>query len=121
VRGIGLERQIAQFVDDQQLRPSQERELFVESSIVMGLGQDRDQRRGRDKLDGVVLPDRFPAKGDSEMRFSVPGGSNNSVQPAAMEPSSCWCRGRSHRRLLAIGRSRLGLEAMAINARAGLL
>lgn len=61
VRGIGLEGQIAQLVNDQQLRPAQERQLLVECFIIMGLGQDRDQRRCRDKLDGVVLPDRLPA------------------------------------------------------------
>ena len=76
MRGIGFERQIAELVDDQQLRPGQERELPVERSIVMGLGEDRDQRRCRDELDGVVLADRLPAKSDGEMRFSRAGGTS---------------------------------------------
>ncbi len=58
VGGVSLERKITQLVDDQQFRSRQDRQLFVERAVVVGLGQHRHQRGRRDELHVVVLADR---------------------------------------------------------------
>ena len=47
MRGVGLERQIAELVDNQQFRLGVVGQLFLEPPFAMGLGQLRDQRRRR--------------------------------------------------------------------------
>ena len=68
--GVGLEGQIAQLVDDQQLRPRQGRHLPVERAIAVCLGQHRHQRGRRDELHVVILPDCLAAEADSQMRLA---------------------------------------------------
>ena len=76
VRGIGLERQVAQLVNDQQLRPAQLRQLLVEHSIAMRLGQHGDQGSGGDELHGMVLPDRFAPQAHRQMSLAGAGRTN---------------------------------------------
>ena len=47
VGGIGLERQVAKFVDDEELRLGVMRQALLESSFGMCLGELRHQRGGR--------------------------------------------------------------------------
>ena len=46
--GIGLEGQIAELVDDQQLGSGKPRQLLVECSVIVGLGEHRHQRRSNE-------------------------------------------------------------------------
>jgi uncharacterized protein YhaN len=55
MRGVGLERQIAKFIDDQQLGLGVVGELLLEPPFAMGLGQLRDQRRRRREQDRVAV------------------------------------------------------------------
>lgn len=72
VRGIGLERQVAQLVDDQQLWTRRDRQLLVQRAIAMSLGQHRHQCCRGDELHAVILPNRLSPQGDSQMRLAGP-------------------------------------------------
>ena len=43
MRGVGFERQIAEFIDDQQLRPGVVRQPLLETPLGLGLGQAGEQ------------------------------------------------------------------------------
>ena len=47
VRGVGLQWQVAEFVDDQELRLRQRQQLFVQAPLAVRLGEASDQRRCR--------------------------------------------------------------------------
>src|SRR3954468_32931 len=51
MRGIGLERQVAQFVDDQQLRFRELGQLLLKPTLSMRLGKLGDQRRSGHEQD----------------------------------------------------------------------
>ena len=70
MRCVGLERQVAELIDDQELWPRQDCQLFVQRAVSMRLGEHCDQRRGRDELDAVVLPDSLAAEGHGKMSFA---------------------------------------------------
>ena len=50
VGGIGLQRQVAEFVDDQQLRLGVSEQLLIEAFLAMRLGKAGDQRHGGGEL-----------------------------------------------------------------------
>ncbi len=56
---VWLERQIAQFVDDQELRLGQRRELVVERTGLVGLRSLRHQSRRGDEEHAIAGKDGF--------------------------------------------------------------
>lgn len=68
--GVGLERQIAELVDDQQLGPRQDRQLLFQRTFLMSLGKHGDQRRGGNELGAIILPDRLAPERNRQMRFA---------------------------------------------------
>jgi hypothetical protein len=76
VGGLGLERDVADLVDDQQRIAAEPDEFGLEPARGMGLGQASDPLgRGRegDPVAGLAGPDRQP---DREMGLSGPRGSS---------------------------------------------
>src|SRR5207248_3019591 len=59
VRGIGLERQVAELVDDQELGLGVEAEPVLEPPVGVRLDQGGDQRWRGDEQHRVALADRF--------------------------------------------------------------
>ncbi len=70
MRGVGLERQIAELVDNQQFRLGVVGQLFLEPPFAMGLGQLRDQRRRRREQDRVAGDDGFAPERDRQMSLA---------------------------------------------------
>jgi hypothetical protein len=66
MRGVRLERQIAELVDDQQLRLGEGRQLLFQRSVGMRPGERRHQRRRCGELDRAVLAGRLPAERDRQ-------------------------------------------------------
>jgi len=54
VRGLRVERDVADFVDDQQRDPLQPRELVIEAALALGVGQERDPFGGGAERDAVT-------------------------------------------------------------------
>ena len=67
VRGIRLERQIAEFVDDQQLGLGVVRQALLEPAFAMRLGELGHQGRGRREQHRVAGHDGFPAERHRQM------------------------------------------------------
>ena len=67
VRAAPLERQVAEFVDDQQLGLGEEGELVGELAFGLGLGEGGEQRGRADEQDGVAGLDDGAAQRDGEM------------------------------------------------------
>ena len=67
MRGVGLERQVAKFIDDQQLGLGVVGQLLLEPPFAMGLRQLRDQRRRRREQDRVAGDDGFAPECDRQM------------------------------------------------------
>jgi hypothetical protein len=68
--GIGLKGQIAELVDDQQLRFGEEAEPLLEPVLGVRLGERGHQRRRRHKQHRVALANGSAAEGDSKMRLA---------------------------------------------------
>jgi hypothetical protein len=66
VGGVGLERQVAEFVDDQEPRLGEVGEAFFQPALGAGLGERGHERHGGDKLYGVAGEDRLAAEGDGD-------------------------------------------------------
>src|SRR3546814_19215271 len=60
--GVGFERQVAELVDDQQLRLGVEAEPLLEPAIRVSLDQAGGQRRRGDEQHRVALADRLAAE-----------------------------------------------------------
>lgn len=73
MRRIGLEGQIAELVDDQELGLGIVREPLLEPALAMGLGQLGDERRRRREQDRVAGDDGFPPDGDGQMGLADAG------------------------------------------------
>ena len=68
-----LERQVAQLVDDEQLRLAIEGQAFFQAGVAVRLDQGRHQRLGRGELHRVALPDGLTPERDREVRLPDPG------------------------------------------------
>ena len=72
VRRVRLERQVAELVDDQELRLREAEQLLVETLLSMRLGEPRDQRHGRRELHRVAGQDCLATERDGKVRLADP-------------------------------------------------
>lgn len=64
MRRVGLQRQVAEFIDDQQLWLRQREQFLVQASLGMRLGKTCDQRRRCGELHRVTGQDRLSPERD---------------------------------------------------------
>ena len=69
VRGVRLEGQVAQLVDDEKLRLGVEGQAVLQAVGAVRLDQRRHQRLGRGEQRRVALPDRLAPECDRQVRF----------------------------------------------------
>ena len=62
MRSCGLERQVAEFVDDQQFGLGEEGEPILQPAFRVRLGEHGDEGRGGSEQDRVALADRLVAE-----------------------------------------------------------
>ena len=72
MRGIGLERQVAQLVDDQQFRLAVVRQAFLQPAVGVRLGELRHQGRRRREQHRITGDDRLASDRHGEMRLADP-------------------------------------------------
>ena len=70
VRRVGLERQVAELVDDQQLRLRQRQQFLVQAPLAVRLREARGQRRRRRELHRVSGQDRLSPERDRQVRLA---------------------------------------------------
>src|SRR5262249_37665054 len=70
MRRVGLQRQVAEFVDDQQLWLRQREQFLVQAPLAMRLGEASDQRRRRGELHRVTGQDRLSPERDRQVRLT---------------------------------------------------
>jgi hypothetical protein len=63
MRGVGLEGQIAELIDDQELRLGEVAQPLLDPIIEVGLGEARHERGRRDKEHRVAVVDHLTAQG----------------------------------------------------------
>src|SRR3954451_1398973 len=85
MRGIGLERQVAQFVDDQQLRFRELGQLLLKPTLSMRLGKLGDQRRSGHEQDRVAGRDGLAADRHRQVLPTPGGPRSRSASPFAMK------------------------------------
>ena len=73
VGGLGVERDVADFVDDQQRDPLQPGELVVEAALALGVGEQRDPFGGGAERDAVAGQAGADADRDREMALAGAG------------------------------------------------
>ena len=73
VRSVGFQRQVAEFIHDQQLRLRVVHQTLLQPAYVMRLGQRRNECRRRGEQRRVAVLDRFAAERDGKMRFAHAG------------------------------------------------
>jgi hypothetical protein len=70
IRAALLEGQIAQLIDDEELRLREEADLLGEATFGFGLRKRADERRRRDEEDGVSGLDDGAAEADREVSLA---------------------------------------------------
>ena len=70
---IGLDGQVAQFIDDQQFGFGKVEQLLVEETLRVRLHKLRDQCRRAGKQDGVAGGDGGATEADAQVRLSDTG------------------------------------------------
>lgn len=73
VRRVGVERQIPEFVEDQQLGLCIERQALFEAALLMRLGEGGDQGRGGNEQHRVSFADGFAAERNGQRRLAHTG------------------------------------------------
>ena len=73
VRGLGVERDVADLVDDQQRDPLQPVELVVEAALALGVGQQRDPFGGGAERDAVAGQAGADPERDRQVRLAGAG------------------------------------------------
>src|SRR3954465_3314462 len=73
MRAASFKREVAELVDDQQLRLREKHETVAELSVRFAFGQRRQERRGAGEQDRVASFDDGPSEGDREMRLADTG------------------------------------------------
>ena len=85
---VGFERQVAEFINDQQFRPAQQRELLIEIPVHVGFGQKGHERCCRHELNRVVLPDRLTSQRHRQVRFPRPGRPQEQRRVTVRDPAA---------------------------------
>jgi hypothetical protein len=114
VCGVGLERQVAELVDDQQLGLGVEGQPLLQPAFGVALGQGGHQGRRGDAQDGVALADRLAAGRDRQMGLAHAGQPQQEQGLAMSYPSA----GGEVAHVARIER-RLGLEVKAAQVAVG--
>src|SRR6266542_4282532 len=70
MRGMWLQGQVAEFIDDQQLRLGVVRQFLVEPAVELRLHQGGDQRGGAYEQHRVANRKRFASERHGQMRFA---------------------------------------------------
>ena len=70
MRSIGLQRQIAELLHDQELRLGEAHQSVLQPALAVGLGHGSEQRRRGDALDSVAAEDCFPAECNGQVRLA---------------------------------------------------
>ena len=70
MRGVRFERQVAEFVDDEQLRLGEMRQPLLEPPVGLRLGQVRDQRHRAGEQHRIASDNRFAAERHGQMRLA---------------------------------------------------
>src|SRR3954453_14789154 len=70
MRRVGLQRQVAEFIDDQQLWLRQREQFLVQAPLAMCFGEASDQRRRRGELDRITGQDRLSPERDRQVRLA---------------------------------------------------
>ena len=86
MRGVRLERQVAEFVDDEQLRLGVEDQAVFQPARAVRLDQRRHQRLGRREQHRVALPDRLAPERYRQMRLADPGRTEQQQRIAVRHP-----------------------------------
>src|SRR5690606_14137730 len=73
MRSLGLEREVAELVDDQKLRLGPVLEPLLEPALELGLAELGHQRVRRHEQHAVAGADHFAAKRDGKMRLADAG------------------------------------------------
>src|SRR6185312_1314168 len=88
MRGVGLEWQIAEFIDDQQLGLGEEAEALLEPVLRMGLGERRHQRWGGHEQHRVAFADGGTSQSNGEMRLADAGRTEQQQGFAMRHPAA---------------------------------
>jgi hypothetical protein len=67
------DRQVADFVDDQQRAAAQEADFLAQGALAFSLGEDSDEIGKRDEVDALAGAHGLDREGRGEMRFSGAG------------------------------------------------
>ena len=73
VAAAGNDRQVADFVDDEQLGPAQEPQALAQAALAFGLGQRGDQLGQGAEVDATPGLHGLDAERDGEMRLAAAG------------------------------------------------
>lgn len=88
MRRVGVERQIPEFVDDQQLGLCIERQALFEAALLMSLGEGGDQGRGGDEQHRVSFADGFAAERNGQRRLAHTGWTEQQQRVAVRDPAT---------------------------------
>ena len=88
VGGVGLEGQVAELVDDQQLGLGVEGQSFLQAAFGVALGQGGHQGRRGDEQHRVALADRLAAERDRQMGLADAGRPQQEQSLAVRHPSA---------------------------------
>src|SRR5262249_14194359 len=89
VRGLRIERDIANLVDDQKWDPAERGELVLEPAVALGLGEPGDPFGRGVEADAVTGEAGADPERDRQMCFPVPGGPRATMHSLACRKSNC--------------------------------
>jgi len=89
VGGLGFERQIPQFIHDEQLGLPVMRETLLKPSLSVGLPQSRHQSGGAGAQHRKASGDGLATQGPSQMHFAHSGRAQQEKRIAMGDPASC--------------------------------
>lgn len=88
MRGVGIERQVAELVDDQQLGLGMEGQALLQASLGMGLDEPGNERRRRHEQHRVALADGLAAERDRQVRLADAGRAEQQQRIAVRHPAT---------------------------------
>ena len=88
MRGVGLERQLAELIDDQKLGLGEQHQPLRQPAFGMALGDLGDKGDGRHKQGGIAGEDRLATERDGKMRLAHPGRAQQQQVVAMGDPAA---------------------------------